>query len=78
LGDASFVGPGSTRRLLRRLLTKPLVPRVLAHSGDDPYRIAKLRRGEECPMQLCWGTSEAGPLTPWLGRRCLLHHPAYK
>lgn len=28
--DASFVGPGSTRRLLRRLLTKPLVPRVLA------------------------------------------------
>lgn len=41
LGDASFVGPGSTRRLLRRLLTKPLVPRVLAHSGDDPYRIAK-------------------------------------
>jgi hypothetical protein len=30
MGDASFVGPGSTRRLLRRLLTKPLVPRVLA------------------------------------------------
>ena len=38
-GDASFVGPGSTRRLLRRLLTEPLLRRVSAF-GNDPYRVA--------------------------------------